>query len=470
MGGKVVRAGLGYTIGNLAIKGISVISLPVFTRLMTTEEYGLYSTYVVYGNVLCLVAGLGLHTSLKNAKMEYGNEVDAYLSSIALLPILFSSILLILSPCFRGAVGDFPGFGGWIPLFMVLQALATGTVKLYNNRVSLDYAYKSYLGISLILSVGGVLMSLLLMLTVCGNSAFLGRVAGACIPAVAVSIYILCAFFKKARPAFNRGYFKFGLAYSLPLVPHGLSQTVLAQFGKIIIQRQVGNYAAGIYGFAYTMVAIPQTLMQSLNLAWSPWFYEAYAKKRIGPIKRRVNQYVSLFSAITIGLFCVSPEIVRVMSPEPYWDSMRIVCPALLGAYFTFMYCFPVDIEYFYKKTGYIATGTLAAAVVNVALCLWLVPVFGYEAAAYVTALTYFLYFAAHLVVAAIITRGRLPFDLKRMFTLVSIVVAMCFACRALVALPAYRYPASLVSMALIVRPYRNNLAKLLRDIKNDIA
>jgi len=45
------------------------------------------NTYVVYGNVLCLVAGLGLHTSLKNAKMEYGEKMDGYLSSIALLPI-----------------------------------------------------------------------------------------------------------------------------------------------------------------------------------------------------------------------------------------------------------------------------------------------------------------------------------------------------------------------------------------------
>ena len=45
---KILKAGIGYTIGNVLIRGIAFISLPVFTRIMTPENFGLYNIYLTY--------------------------------------------------------------------------------------------------------------------------------------------------------------------------------------------------------------------------------------------------------------------------------------------------------------------------------------------------------------------------------------------------------------------------------------
>lgn len=420
------RASIGYTIGNVLIRGLSFLTLPLFTRLMSIEDYGLYTTYIAYESILSIVLSLALHASLKNAKIEFACSLDEYVSTIQSVPILLTIAIIICTIPFIDAIGAFLGFSGLIAILMIVQALATGMITMYNCRIGLDFAYKSYVGISMILSVSNIVLSLIFILTICSGEAFLGRVYGTCLPMIAVSVYILYVFYKKARPRIHKGYIRFGLLYSLPLIPHGLSQIILAQFGKIIIQNQIGNSAAGIYGFAYTVALIPQILMQSLDMAWGPWFYNAYSEGKINEIKSRTNQYVSIFAIITIILFVLSPEMVKIMADETYWDSINIVGPAVLGVFFTFLYGIPAQIEYYHKKTSYIAIGTVIAALLNISLCIYFIPIYGYEAAVYITIITYVIYFAAHLIIANVITNWKPPFDMKKILEYVVVVCILC--------------------------------------------
>ena len=50
-----VKAGIGYTVGNILIKGISFMTLPVFSRLLTTEQFGVYNVFVSYEAILYVV-------------------------------------------------------------------------------------------------------------------------------------------------------------------------------------------------------------------------------------------------------------------------------------------------------------------------------------------------------------------------------------------------------------------------------
>ena len=154
--------------------------------------------------------------------------------------------------------------------------------------------------------------------------------------------------------------------------------------------------------------------------------HEAYNNHQIYEIKNRTTQCVALLSLVTVGLFCISPELVKIMAASSYWESIRIIAPAILGVYFTFLYGFPVEIEYFFKKTHYIAIGTVVSAVLNVILCILLVPRYGYETAVYVTLFTYILYFLAHMAISYAITNRALPFDMKTMFLYI---LAVCISC-----------------------------------------
>lgn len=437
---NVAAAGVGYTIGNILIKGLSFITLPIFTRFMSTDAYGLYTTFVSYESIITLVISLGLHASLKNAKIEYKERIDEYVSTVILLPMLFLvGMILVLFPFGNLAVSILGLNHIWI-ILMLVQSWGSSIVTMYNCRISLDFAYKKYLLLSLINSILNVGLSLVLVTTVCKENTFAGRALGTSIPVIMVAAVLCFFFFKKAKASRNKEYIRFGLSYSLPLIPHGISQLILAQFGKIIIQKKIGNEAAGIYGFAYTIALIPQIVVTSLDTVWGPWFFGAYEKGNKKEIKERTTQYVALVSAFIGVIFCISPEIVKLMSSLEYWSAIKIVCPAVLGIYFTFLYTIPSQIEYYYKKTKYIAFGTGVAAVLNVVANVMFVPRFGYESAVYVTVVTYVIYFIFHVFIANRIAEGNLPFNFKGICGYVLCVCAMCCVVQSILDIWILRY------------------------------
>jgi len=460
--GNVAVAGIGYTIGNILIKGLSFITLPIFTRLMSTDAYGLYTTFVSYESIITLVISLGLHASLKVAKVEYKEKVDEYVSTVIILPmILLVGTIFMLIPFGNIAVSFF-GFNRlWIVL-MLIQSWGSTIVTMYNCRISLDFAYKKYLVLSLVNSFSNVVLSLVLVTTVCKDNTFAGRAIGTSVPVIIVAVVLCIAFFNKAKATRNKEYLRFGLSYSLPLIPHGVSQLILAQFGKIIIQKKIGNAEAGVYGFAYTIALIPQIVVTSLDTVWGPWFFGAYEKGNEAEIKERTTQYVALFSAFTGGMFCVAPEIIKLMSAPEYWESIQIVGPAVLGIYFTFLYTIPSQIEHYYKKTKYIAIGTVAAAVLNIVANVMLVPVYGYEAAVYVTVATYILYFVFHVLIADRITKGRLPFSIMKICGYALGVCGLCGIVQIILDKWIFRYLLALLWCAVIAAVNRNVLCEEL--------
>lgn len=452
---KVASAGIGYTVGNVLIKGLAFLTLPIFTRLMSLSDYGLYTTYAAYESIIVLLTSLGLPSSLKSANLCFPGKIEQYVSSVSLLSLLATLFFLLIAYVVSLFAPGIWGFSDRIVFIMIIQALGSAMITMYNCRVSLDFSYKSFLKISLLSSVGNISLSLLFILTICSGNPFEGRVYGTFVPTLFLGIYIYILFFKKAKPSFNKVFIKYGISYGLPLVPHGLSQLVLSQFGKIIIQNKIGNEAAGLYGLAYTVALIPQIMVQSLALAWGPWFFEAYSNDRIDTIKSKAKDYVNCFSLLTIILFCVSPELIKLLSNRSYWEAISIVCPAILGVYFVFLYGLPVEVEYYYKKTSYLATGTIIAAIVDIILCVTFVPLYGYHAAVYATAFTYALYLGLHMYIAYRLTSKQLPFSLKHILISAIAVIILCFTFQTFSDCWYIRYPITMIVMFIFILQYK---------------
>ena len=95
---KVVKAGIGYTIGNYLLKGFSFITVPIFARLLTTEDFGIYSTFVAYETILFIILGCAIHTSYKNAKYKYAEE-DADIKGLSYDGYVSATIILLVFNC-----------------------------------------------------------------------------------------------------------------------------------------------------------------------------------------------------------------------------------------------------------------------------------------------------------------------------------------------------------------------------------
>lgn len=62
---KATKAGIWYTIGNFLLKGCIFFSLPIFTRILSTTDFGIYNTYIAYEGILTAILGLGLYRNDK---------------------------------------------------------------------------------------------------------------------------------------------------------------------------------------------------------------------------------------------------------------------------------------------------------------------------------------------------------------------------------------------------------------------
>lgn len=397
---KALSAGIWYTVGNIFIKGINFLTVPIFSRLLTTEEFGVYNMFIAYDSILCIIISLALYMSLQSAKLEFKNQIDQYTSCITLVYIAISILFL----------GGIFLFGDWITtvldlpqivLYMlVLYSFGSGIIVLYNQRISLDYDYKRYLVIAFLNSIGNIVLSLILILTIFREQKDIGRIIGVTISMVGISIVILLVLYRKAKPKLKMKYIIFGVRYSIPIVPHGISQVLLSQFDRIMISKLVNNTATGIYSLAGYIKLILTIITESISSVWRTWFYDRIVLNEIKNIQNKASMLVSAFSVLSMGMMALSPELIMFLGGKEYIMGQYVAIPMIADAFVIFLYNIVVPAEYYKKKTNYIMFGTLFAAILNIITNYIFILKFGYIAAAYTTLFAYMCYLIMHVTIS----------------------------------------------------------------------
>lgn len=461
---KIIKAGAGYVIGNYLLKGITFLSAPIFTRLLTTEEYGNVSTYMSYESILYIVIGLALHSCLNTAKYKYGEKINEFISSILTLIYISLIIFGIIANVFYSFFADVFGFSRLVLNILLFHCFASSLLQLYNSYASLSYSYKSYIKITSINALSNMLLSVVLILTICRDNREMGRIIGIVLPILLISLYIICFFYKVCKPIINKEYYKFALTYSFPIIPHGISQVVLSSFDRIMIKNMVGSAAAGIYSFSHTIQLLINVAITSLANVWKPWMFEKMETKSYDDIKKGSTNYVLGIAFFTVLVMFASPELIKILGDKKYWNSTDCVIPVLLGSFFCFLYNLPSLVEYYYEKTRFIALGTILAAAINIVLNYIFIPQYGYIAAAYTTLFTYCLYFIFHYVLARII-HGSFIFSTVKITLICLAVLIFGFAAILLTNLWIIRWIIDIIIMVFFIK-WANSVFDLRTKIK----
>lgn len=113
------------------------------------------------------------------------------------------------------------------------------------------------------------------------------------------------------------------------------------------------------------------------------------------------------FTGITVSFVMISPEIITLMTASDYWGAVNIVPVLAIGGYCVFLYSFPVNYEFYLRKTGSIAAGTASAALLNIVINLQLIPRLGAFGAALGTSFAYILLFIFHFSIARYVYDNR---------------------------------------------------------------
>ncbi|MFR2313175.1 MAG: lipopolysaccharide biosynthesis protein [Weissella confusa] len=418
----LVKSGSAYTIATFLLKGISFFTIPLFTRMMTVEQYGVVNNFTAWVTIFSIFVGFNLNAAINNAYHDFREDFRGFVKSILKLSFLifagitiitFGSILLLGLP-----------LSVWFAAFVLLQSYVTFIVGYFSTYLMIQNKYVLNILVSFSSTVLNVGISVIFMLTFFSEEPDLGRIVGStlgmAILAFPIIVYLLL---QKSKAGNANTYWKYSLKISVPLLPHAIGGFILSQFDRIMIESYDGSHAVGLYSFVYNVATIISVLWTASNNAWVPWFFEKFNNKLFVEIKKNASYFAVVFSAITVTVMNITIDISRVIGPSDYQTGIALIVPITIGYYFQFLYGFPVNLEFALKKTQFIGISTIFAAGVNVVLNVLLMPMYGYVAAAFTTTFTYFLLFIGHVILSQRLFRQTI-FDFRFFTGLILIVLA----------------------------------------------
>lgn len=396
---EIVKLGVIYTLSSIILRCVSFFSVPLFIRLLTTEEFGRYNVFISYESIIFIFSALTIHASVKNAKFENGLNFDKFIQNCIYFDFSNSLILFVVFRALHPLCGQALDLTVFEVDILVLSGFCQAAITIYSSKLVMEFKSQTYLLVSIISVLVGICSSIVFICAVFDNH-YTGRVLGGLLGQLAAAAFVIIQIFKNKRYKFDIKYILYGLRISLPIVPHGLSQIALGAANKIMINLYYSSSLAGIYSLTVTMSILPQVLFSSLSQVWEPWFFKTINAGNYDMLRKGSMYFLHLISFTYISMSVVAPEIIKLFATEEYLIAIDITIIILCGNYFATLYHIPCEIEYYYKKTSCIALSTFACGSLNVILNIILMPHFSFKIAAYVSLISYLLYFTFHLLMA----------------------------------------------------------------------
>lgn len=390
------KASIWFVICSIIQKGIALITVPLFTRILTQEEYGTVSLYTSWMTIVTIFATLELPTGVFNkAMIKYEDDRDGYTSSSLVLSSLITLSLFIVYFLAKDFWNVFFGLNTQIMIMMFVEIFFTSAMSFWSIRQRFEYKYRAVVIVTLLSNFLATLCSLSLVILFPKNRAEM-RILGlvlvhALIYAVVFNILLL-----RGKKGVVPSYWKYSVIYNIPLVPHYLSQQVLNQSDRIMISNICGLSDAAVYSLAYQIAVVMKIVTNAIHASFVPWTFQNIKKGTVKQIGKRAIQIEILIGLICLGFSLFAPEFIMIMGGSEYYKAVYIVPPVAMSVLFITIYTFFANIEFYFEKTKYVMIASCISALMNIILNAVFIPIFGFVAAGYTTLVCYIAYSIIH--------------------------------------------------------------------------
>lgn len=406
----VARASLWFVFCTMLQKCIGFITVPIFTRLMPTAEYGIYSTYLSWYGILTVFCTLNMHSvKYVNDYTKADTQEDKNFAAVPLLSlsVVITFVLFIVYVLFHSFLDPIIGLPFALTCLLFAQILFEPPVNFWTMQQRFEYRYV----ILVVRTIGMVLANAflgILFVYLANSNEALARACSVVLVQFLFGGVFYVYFWKRSGKVFSTKGWKQALNVQLPLLPHSLSLTILSHSDRIMIARLVGAAEAGIYSVAYSAGYIVNVLKNSIVDSLKPWIYQKIKAKQFEDISRTVNAVMIVVTIISTVFTAFAPEIIRIMAPKQYHDAIYVIPPVAASSFFTFLYNIFSIVGLYFEKSKKIMVASVSGAALNLILNAICIPLFGYIAAAYTTLFCYMFFSFAHYFIMKNICKHEL--------------------------------------------------------------
>lgn len=418
------KASIALMMSQLIQKGLALLTSPIYTRLLTTDEYGEVSLFFSWYEILVIFTGLCLSKGVfNNGMMDFRKNRDEFALSMYSLTFLSSVLIGITATLFCRYIYNFMDLPFCLIIYLFVLLAFESALSLWTVRQRFEYRYNATSIVTIFVAVISPICGILGIIYFPDNKV-LARILGARNIFLIAYIAILIHLILKAKGRIKTLYWKYALKFNIPLIPHYLSLHILNHMDRIMISSLIGTSAAGIYSVAYNGSAIVKMIWQSINASLIPWTYEKCEKKKYKELNNLTKILVACYAMICMVFMLLAPEVMMILAPSSYESGIYVIPSVTAGVFFSSLYYIFANVVYYYKKPKYVMYSSCLSAVLNMVLNYIFIPKFGFIAAGYTTLVCYLIqsvidYFAMRLAIKEKI------YDIKFFVTVSAGILAM---------------------------------------------
>lgn len=466
-----VKASAAFVICSFMQRGISTLTTPIFTRILTTEQYGYYSIFNSWLDILAVFTTLKLAGGVfTQALIKFESRRDELTASTAGLGTTLTLCSMVLYIPFRNMINPLLGMNTLIMLCIFIASWATLMFELWASRQRVEYQYKSIVALTLFTSVAKPFFGIIAVLSTQTYKAE-ARIVSLVFVEVLSYFGLFAVFLKRGKTFFHKQFWKYFLSLNIPLIPHYLTRTVLNQSDRLMINIMVGYSSAGIYSLAYNLAWMLNLITTSILNTFNPWMYQRMKKKefhRIGPFSYFL---LGIVAVCVLGFVSIAPELIKIFAPIEYYEAMWVIPPVTASVYFLFMYSLYANFEFYFEKSKFMMAASTIGGLLNIILNYIFIKLFGYIAAGYTTLICYIFYSIAHYYcmkrIAAKELHGICIYDMKKIILISSGMLLSTLFMMMLYKNPIIRYGVLFVMIFMIyLKRYR--MFSVIKELKKN--
>lgn len=362
-------------IGKFSTQIISVLLLPLYTSILSTQEYGTYDLIVTISTFLVPFITLLMEESMfrflidaeDNKKRE--NIISQTFIYAITSTIIFSMILFIIGKIIKI---DYI-------LLLILYIISNVILVLRNSILRGLGKIKLYSIINAITSVVIILLNIFFIAYLKIGykgliySTIFANISTSLIIFISLKIYKYVSF-----KQYNSKSMIEMIKYSIPLVPNSISWAIINLSDRLIISTVVGTTANGIYSMANKFPTFVDTIYGFFYTAWKESAAKALKDSDSTVFYNNIYNILKKFlEAIIVGMIAYLPFVFPLLIKNDFGNAYKYIPPLLISMYFSNMSGFLGGIFTAYKNTKIMGTTTIIASIINLILDLLLIKYIG---------------------------------------------------------------------------------------------
>ena len=387
---KLIKNTFILTIGKICTQMITFFLLPLYTGILTTEEYGVVDLLNTLVSLFIPLVTLQIEQAVFRELIEYRNDltkrkkiISSGFNFIVFQCLIYSLFFVIISFFVHNVYKYFLALNIIISIFssFFLQ-IARGIGKNKN------FAFASFLT-ALSTIICNILFLVVFKFRVNGMliGTFIGHLIGVIFLFISLKLYN-CINFKNSKISDIKPLIK----YSLPLVPNQLSWWIFNTSDRVVVSSFLGFAFNGLLSAANKFSTVYITLYNVFHLSWTESISEhiddADADKYFNKMFNTISFF---FLSLSILLTACMPIIFKIMINQKFKACFNLIPILLIASFFNVIVSLLGSVYVAKKNTKEIAKTSIYSAIINLVSHLLMLKFIGLYAAAISTLLSYFI-------------------------------------------------------------------------------